>query len=1300
MKTKISKIFGIAFALVLVASLMLFAIPAAAGPYDDLEPAPNKWTGYTPTESFTGGYFYDDSVTAVGPMAKGIDGDLYAYVAGIDDLAKSVDGGRTWSFSKLPNSYKNTSTDAIVDMVCSSLSEDVLYVTDGNYVYKSVDGGMSFMFVAQASLEYQLMGKCGVTVINEPITCIDVAYNGANSPVVFIGTKYAGNTYDPSYPEYPNFNVVGSVYWIADESFPAEWADLQLRCYGCCNVDWQASGDVDGCYDVYSVGCSPDFATTSKVYVLISTLDQDCDETPDDPATQVVSTVGTTCSWSFVGELFYDCDEANPFAITEASRFAFPDDFTDTRSMFIGVTAWDGATTETEGGDVYLVTEAIPTVPVLDLNVQGYTSGCTGLADANICSLDIMGGTNDGSLIAGAYDTWEGQAGTEVYYSTDGGWTWDDSDKDPTGVEVTYVLWYGDSALASTSGCECAVSMSCGDEVGKYWNQISLINTDIDQTLDLSHAPGYLDGSTTMYVLTYYEGELEGCEPTVSLFRWDGTYWERVLCNATIASTATYVNYLTEELIDWVEVSPDFNDTDCLYVANTNFEMFRSIDRGCSWRQLAYPCAPLPDISAWIVVDEETVLAAGADSFAGHIYRTTRHGTRPWDDFTCFGADNGVDFDLSLPRGATSDVLFGDAAGQVFLSQDLGETWGQVLDATTGSFGQGNTYVVFDPGYGTAGDPGETMIYAAASNLAGTCKINFDSLLVKQDWKYIKSDICSASGIDIEGDPVLYVADAGKEGGGQASVTATGTIEVDCSVIEGEDTCVCDRDLVIDAVTVTPISGTFENGELIEILSYNLTCTTLCIEDACTCTIAGEIGVRGYESGAYGQIDVEDVVVMTCGTVTPVADEVLGSGTGSEVNFSGTLAHYPVCVGSLEITDGTETFTDNGDGTLTGSAGGTGTIDYDTGDWDVTFASPPASGTDNITADYNYSDACNEVGNAVVISDFLTITTTSSTAACPTGVWRTLNPTSFMPEWELLSLGTTSSLRHPAANTFTPMVYPDDLWLTKGSNVLWALDSSDALPTLPVTIWMWEDPLATPVIQVAPADAALLASTNSVTLEWERLDGARSYEVFIYSYCPTCPNNMVVFDNFTTSQTCIVVDGLTAGTTYYWKVRVAEGSPFLSKWSTLRSFDTALGSVPYLCSPICGASDIVLTTNFSWDAVAGATSYEIQIATDEAFSSIVAEGTATVNAWVPASALDYSTVYYWRVRAVNDGVAGAWSTCIFTTENAPEAPPEPVEPVEIVQTEITPTWIWVLIGIGGALTIAVIILIVTTRRAP
>jgi hypothetical protein len=197
---------------------------------------------------------------------------------------------------------------------------------------------------------------------------------------------------------------------------------------------------------------------------------------------------------------------------------------------------------------------------------------------------------------------------------------------------------------------------------------------------------------------------------------------------------------------------------------------------------------------------------------------------------------------------------------------------------------------------------------------------------------------------------------------------------------------------------------------------------------------------------------------------------------------------------------------------------------------------------------------------------------------------------------------------------------------------------------------------------------------------------------------------MAFFSSFETTLTCTVVDGLTPGTTYYWKVRVACDSPYVSKWSDLRSFDTALGSVPYLCSPYCGQSDVILPTNFSWDPVAGATSYEIQIVAASANGSADWTGattyTTTDNAFANIPGLDYSTVYYWRVRAVNNGVHGAWSTCLFTTIDEAAAPVEPPPPVEVTTNTITPAWIWVIIAIGGALTIAVIVLIVTTRRVP
>ena len=60
------------------------------------------------------------------------------------------------------------------------------------------------------------------------------------------------------------------------------------------------------------------------------------------------------------------------------------------------------------------------------------------------------------------------------------------------------------------------------------------------------------------------------------------------------------------------------------------------------------------------------------------------------------------------------------------------------------------------------------------------------------------------------------------------------------------------------------------------------------------------------------------------------------------------LANLPIAKGTLVLTTsagaGSENFTDNGDGTLTGSGGGTGTINYVTGVVGATYAAAPAGG--------------------------------------------------------------------------------------------------------------------------------------------------------------------------------------------------------------------------------------------------------------------------------------------------------------------------------------------------------------------
>jgi hypothetical protein len=80
------------------------------------------------------------------------------------------------------------------------------------------------------------------------------------------------------------------------------------------------------------------------------------------------------------------------------------------------------------------------------------------------------------------------------------------------------------------------------------------------------------------------------------------------------------------------------------------------------------------------------------------------------------------------------------------------------------------------------------------------------------------------------------------------------------------------------------------------------------------------------------------------------SDEIIAVGSGV-ANYTGTLAHFPVVSASLTITDGTETFVGDVYGGLIGNLGGTGTIVYSTGDFNITFHSVVPALT-NITADY------------------------------------------------------------------------------------------------------------------------------------------------------------------------------------------------------------------------------------------------------------------------------------------------------------------------------------------------------------
>lgn len=81
------------------------------------------------------------------------------------------------------------------------------------------------------------------------------------------------------------------------------------------------------------------------------------------------------------------------------------------------------------------------------------------------------------------------------------------------------------------------------------------------------------------------------------------------------------------------------------------------------------------------------------------------------------------------------------------------------------------------------------------------------------------------------------------------------------------------------------------------------------------------------------------------------------TGDGSTTAFSTTisLTSSRIYHGSVIINDDVETFTDDGSGVLTGSDGGTGTIDYTSGAVSVTFNTAPTSGENIYLSEQQYT---------------------------------------------------------------------------------------------------------------------------------------------------------------------------------------------------------------------------------------------------------------------------------------------------------------------------------------------------------
>jgi hypothetical protein len=633
MKSKIYKIMGVALVAMLLASLTVgMAIPASASP-DVLEWSPMPF----PRVGVDGNWFRSEDIESVGPIARAIDGSLFAAAwvnanhdltidLGEECLFKSTDEGRTWKKTRY-----QSNDGAIIAIVPSSENADIVYVATANEVWKSDN--------VFAPPGWKFLEGC---VPPTGITCMDVGYKGGN-PYIFVGAQSI------SYPG--DYDV-----WYLDETgYGAAWKELCLSC------TYDGTPPVPSPALVVAVACDPNFDETNQVIAVVT----------DGFETWVTNNKGSEGVWKDEVELgpagenrggIFPAPGATlgngtGIAAIRASRICFPSDFDSKTNyeFFVGVD-----TGTTGGEDVYRVLNSIS----YDCDVRGPGS------ETDIISLDLVGATGSTYLMAGASLGLGPTLDASTFTSTDDAGSWKGAKKAASGTGPAYVVVASDfdesgkAWVATTSTATEGSAVSYTANSGANWNQISLIDTaNAKNIVDITF------GGSDRYMVTI-PVPAGGWVPTNNdVWKFDGTYWERVLCDDNIQG------------VEKVQTSPA---NDAVFIADPATPLIqRSTDGGLGFAPLA--CVP-GAFTSWLVVDKSTVLAGIT---GGGIFKTKNNGRTPWGPCEGTPAADVVSFAMSGER-----IIAGDNGGGVSESTDTGDNWAALPPAM---FDATNVYVALGP---------------------------------------------------------------------------------------------------------------------------------------------------------------------------------------------------------------------------------------------------------------------------------------------------------------------------------------------------------------------------------------------------------------------------------------------------------------------------------------------------------------------------------------------------------------------------------------------------------------------------
>ena len=197
----------------------------------------------------------------------------------------------------------------------------------------------------------------------------------------------------------------------------------------------------------------------------------------------------------------------------------------------------------------------------------------------------------------------------------------------------------------------------------------------------------------------------------------------------------------------------------------------------------------------------------------------------------------------------------------------------------------------------------------------------------------------------------------------------------------------------------------------------------------------------------------------------------------------------------------------------------------------------------------------------------------------------------------------------------------------------------------------------------APADGALNTAIE-VSLTWQSPGAGVTFDVQIST---TNTFSSLLIDRTGISETTHDVGPLPNSTQLFWRVRAVNAGGH-GAWSPVHSFTTvaAISAAPTLLLPENNAVDQPSNLFLLWQATAGATAYHVQLATDIAFTNLIADDPHFVGVQqVILPVFEAGATYFWRVRGRDGAELGPWSDVFqFTTAVATHNEDPGLQPVE------------------------------------